>query len=158
MNQTQKKYVIQQAFAIIQAKITKVRAEDSKAQKEANAFLIDPAALKKAIEKGTVKLRSKPTSTNLDGLFYTTSYFNARKKAANKKYGTTTVTRKTIHIPNPYVKELYMREGLRMHSTVYPSTVKRIEELAAKMDAFIEEVIIGDSETARAMLKELQGA
>lgn len=156
MNQTQKKFLINQAVKILSQKLTEAEAESQEVIRKRRNYINDPVEMRDAIVAGVIKPAANPASTETSDLFLLKPYLTKRQKEADKMYGKVSKIDSAMYVPNPYEKYEYNLHGLSMHYTYTQKCIDHANVLIKSMEEFIEEVLIGDSETARTLLAKLK--
>lgn len=156
MNQTQKKFLINQATKIVGEKLTQAEAESKEVLQKRRNYIHDPVVMRDAIVAGDIKPAANPAGTEVRDLFLLKPFLTKRQKEADKMYGKVGKIESAMYIPNPYEKYNYNLRGLSSHYSYSQECIDRVNALIKGMEEFIEEVMIGDSETARKLLAGLK--
>ncbi|AGH57039.1 hypothetical protein VPMG_00114 [Vibrio phage VBP32] len=156
MNQTQKKFLINQASKIVGEKLTQAEADSKEVMQKRRNYIHDPVVMRDAIVAGDIKPAANPAGTETRDLFLLKPFLTKRQKEADKMYGKVAKLDVAIFIPNPYEKYNYNLRSLSGHYSYTVECIDRVKALANSMEEFIEEVMIGDSETARKLLAGLK--
>jgi len=158
MNATQRKYILNEAYASLQTKLKAAHQVSAKAIETRKEFVTCKKALHSAIAMGKLKLRKTPTSaahTLVEAFYNTKPYYAARTKLAIKEG----VGEEGIDYPYSQSR-LHNPVNTGTYETYYGAFTKTFANQLVKANKLLkdlhEELMVGTDEDARKVLETIR--